>query len=120
MLYNWLLQKKDEYGESEINDIQVWTASMWSELWNAWKHGHEVVVPKEFDFLFATDPIQKWEHSYFFHNAGVIDDKSGMFFKGAYFDKYPYNEELKIDDNKCSKKYYDLIQEVGKESVLIS
>ena len=82
-LYNWLLQEKDNYGDAEVNDIQIWTASMWSELWNAWKHGHEVRVPVEFNFCWATCPIEKWDLLSFFHNAGVVNDKVGLFYKAG-------------------------------------
>ena len=119
-LYNWLLQEKDKYGDKERNDIQIWTASMWSELWNAWKCKHTVRIPEEFNFTWATDHIAKWDTNSFFHNAGVMDSHNGMFFKGAYVDKHPYGDSLSLDDQRCSKKYYDIVQEVGMNSVLIS
>ena len=119
-LYNWLLEEKDKFSVTGKNDIQVWTASMWSELWNAWKRGHEVEVPEEFNFAFATDHVDKWESLSFFHNAGVMNDKQELFFKAAYMNKYPYNTDVEVNPEKCSKRYYDLIQEVGKKSVLIS
>lgn len=119
-LYNWLLQEKDNYGEGETNNIQIWTASMWAELWNAWKRKIQTEIPLEFNFCWATDSIVKWDSVKFFHNAGVIDDKSGMFFKAAYRDKYPYKADPELDPGKCSKKYFDIIKEVGETSVLIS
>ena len=118
-LYNWLLQNKDDYGDSDVNDIQIWTASMWSELWNAWKRGKNVMTPKEFDFCWATDHESKWYDKSFFHNAGVVDDKSGMFFKSSYVTKLPYNEDLDIDPDRCSKMYYDIVKNVGENSVLL-
>lgn len=119
-LYNWLLQEKDNYGDSEINDIQIWTASMWSELWNAWKYGNEVVVPKEFDFAWATCPIEKWDLVSFYHNAGVTSDNNGLFFKARYINEFPYGKDLNISNNRCSYKYYDMIKKTGETSVLIS
>lgn len=119
-LYNWLLQEKDNYGEKETNDIQIWTASMWAELWNAWKRKIKTEIPQSFNFCWATDSTVKWDTVNFFHNAGVIDDKQRMFFKAGYKDKLPYGEELDLDPGKCSKKYFDIIKEVGESSVLIS
>tara|TARA_R110000751_G_scaffold94339_1_gene184113 strand:- start:1529 stop:2458 length:930 start_codon:yes stop_codon:yes gene_type:complete len=118
-LYNWLLQEKDKYGDAEKNDIQIWTASMWSELWNAWKYNHNVIVPKEFDFCWATCHIDKWDTVSFFHNAGVVDSKSAMFFKAGYIETLPYLEDLEIDDQRCSNKYFNAVKATGETSVLI-
>ena len=119
-LYNWLLQEKDKYSETGENDIQIWTASMWSELWNAWKHGHNVIVPKEFDFAWATCPVEKWDLLSFFHNAGVVSAESGLFFKAAYIHDHPYNTDLDINKGVCSSKYYEAVKETAKKSVLIN
>ena len=118
-LYNWLLQEKDNYGEAEVNDIQVWTASMWSELWNAWKHGHNVIVPEEFDFAWATCSVAKWDSLSFYHNAGVVSDKNGMFFKAAYVNTFPYHENLELSPDRCSSKYFEMVKKTGETSVLI-
>jgi len=118
-LYNWLLQEKDNYGENETNDIQIWTASMWSELWNAWKRGFDVVVPEEFNFSWATCPVEKWDLLSFYHNAGVVNDKTGMFFKAGYINKFPYNETLTLDEKRCSSRYYEMIKKTAETSVLI-
>lgn len=119
-LYNWLLQEKDKYSETGKNDIQIWTASMWSELWNAWKHGHEVIVPKEFDFAWATCPVEKWDLLSFYHNAGVTNNDKGLFYKAKYMNETPYGTDLDIDKDRCSSRYYEVIKEVAKKSVLIS
>lgn len=92
--------------------IQVWTASMWAELWTAWKMGHKTLVPKEFDFCWATCMIDRWDQTYFFHNAGVANSKSGMFFKGDYITDLPYGKELEISKDRCSSKYYELVQSI--------
>lgn len=96
----------DQYG------IQIWTASMWSELWTAWKMGHHVEVPKEFDFCWATCHVSKWDELAFFHNAGVPNASSGMFFKADYIDRFPYGTNLEIDDSRCSYKYYEIIKSI--------
>ena len=118
-LYNWLLQEKDNYGDAEVNDIQIWTASMWSELWNAWKHGHEVRVPVEFNFCWATCPVEKWDLVSFFHNAGVVSDKVGLFYKAGYVNKFPYGTEIDVNKNHCSYNYYQAVLDTGKKTVLI-
>lgn len=118
-LYDFLIAHKDEYGPGEKNDIQVWTASMWAELWTAWLMGVFVKTPPEFDFAWATDPIERWEMHSFFHNAGVVDSENGLFFKGAYSKRLPYGDVLDVDTKRCSSMYYKMIQNVAKESVLL-
>lgn len=115
-LYSWLLREKDNYGEKAVNDIQVWTASMWGELWTAWTSGHKVEIPKEFDFCWATDPIERWNQVYFFHNAGVTHDRKELFYKSNFMTNLPYDSELEVDSTKCSSRYYELIKSV--ETVL--
>lgn len=98
--------------DTDPNGIQVWTASMWAELWTAWKRGFNVEVPKEFNFCWATCHVDRWEDMYFFHNAGVPDSKGGMFFKAEYINKLPYNTNLELDKNRCSYKYYSQIKSI--------
>ena len=93
-------------------DIQVWTASMWAELWTAWKMGYNIEVPKEFDFCWATCYIDRWNDCAFFHNAGVMNGNQGMFCKSEYINKYPYDTNLFIDNNRCSYNYYKLIKSI--------
>lgn len=104
--------------EEDPNPIQAWTASMWAELWNGWKRGFNVVTPREFDFAWATDVIDKWDQVSFFHNAGVGDSNSGMFFKGNYTDRHPYDEELELDKGRCSSMYFDIVKNVGRNTCL--
>lgn len=104
--------------EDDPNPIQAWTASMWAELWNGWKRGVVVETPREFDFAWATDVVDKWDAVSFFHNAGVGNSNSGMFFKGDYTDKLPYDEELELDKGRCSNIYFDIVKRVGENTCL--
>lgn len=112
-------KEKDAAGENYMV-LQHWTMSMWSELWMAWKLGRETRVPKEFNFHFAIDHIDRWLDYSFFHNAGVVDGNSGMFFKGEFNDKLPYGYEIpNAKTNVTGWKYFQYIQEVGKKSCLV-
>ena len=101
-----LRREGDPYG------IQSWTASMWAELWVAWRRGHEVIVPREFDFCWATCPSERWDYVHFFHNAGVPNASQGMFFKAAYIDKFPFKDTLEVDSSRCSYMYYKAMKSV--------
>jgi hypothetical protein len=106
--------KKDD----DPNPIQAWTASMWAELWNAWKRGIKVETPVEFNFAWATDPIDKWDLVSFFHNAGVADANNKMFYKADYTMSLPYDEELDLDLSRCSHKYFDIVKKTGRNTCL--
>lgn len=97
--------------------IQVWTASMWAELWTAWKRGFEVVVPREFDFCWATCHVSRWDELSFFHNAGVSAPNRGLFFKGDFINKLPYGVEVDVSEDHCSRMYYELVQSVQTKLV---
>jgi hypothetical protein len=97
--------------------IQIWTASMWAELWTAWKRGFIVEVPKEFDFCWATCHISRWDELSFFHNAGVAAPNRGLFYKGDFIDRLPYGVDVDVDMDHCSRRYYELIQSVQTKLV---
>jgi hypothetical protein len=113
------LPNLDKYKtEEDPYPLQIWCASMWSELWNAWLFNHEVRVPSEFDFCWAPDPATRWHEVSFFHNAGVTNSDSGLFFKGAYINKLPYGEKLDLNKDKCSYLYFNQIKKAARYSTL--
>lgn len=112
---------KESKGE-HYHELQHWTMSMWAELWEGWKLGFETRIPKEFDFMFATNPIEDWDRLAFFHNAGILgSQRETHFFKGDFDRLLPYNLDLpNITDKLATKKYYEWVKKVGKKSVLLS
>ena len=103
----------------EYHELQIWTADMWAVLWGAWRLGFETKVHENFDFCWATSNVDKFNSSNIYHNAGVVSGKDGLFYKGDFRDKLPYDSAMEINEDKASKKYYEWVQEVGKKSVLI-
>ena len=112
MLYDTMVKMQHVKREGDPYGIQAWTASMWAELWNGWLSGRNVVVPREFDFCWATCPIERWDDMYFFHNAGVPNTNQGMFYKAAYSDRVPYTDDLDLSDQRCSYRYYQEMKSV--------
>ncbi len=108
---------KKQKGKS-YHELQHWTASMWAELWVAWKYGFKTKVPKEFNFMFYTNHITDWDKMCFYHNAGVVNSENKMFFKGEYANKLPYNKRLKLNKDLAGYNYYKLVQKVGKQTCL--
>ena len=117
-LYLELGELKKTKKEGDAYAIQIWCASMWAELWNAWKRGHQVRVPKAFDFAWATCPVSRWHNVSFYHNAGVVGPNHKMFYKGKYVDSFPYQDEIEIEPSRCSIYYYDWVKKAGKQTCL--
>jgi hypothetical protein len=120
-LYQYFINKEPYYVPKYENDypIQKWTAGMWSLLYNAWFFGHQTKVVKELDFGWSTSDISDSVKYKILHNAGVPDSHSGMFYKGNYIDKLPYNLNLDLDKNRSSYYYYNEVQKAGLNSPLL-
>jgi hypothetical protein len=120
-LYQYFCNKEPYYVPKYEHDypIQKWTAGMWSLLYNAWFFGHQTKVVKELDFTWSTNDISETIKHKILHNAGVTDSKNGLFFKGEYTNKLPYNTNLELDKNKSSYYYYNEVQKAGLNSPLL-
>jgi hypothetical protein len=53
------------------------------------------------------------------HNAGVTSPAQNLFYKAQYMNSLPYNDELSINDNTASKKYWEWIKKTASKSVLL-
>lgn len=95
------------------SDIQVWTAEMWSQLWNMMYFNIGPQISHELDFCWPTDPLIRWDKTKIMHNAGVTVDDRDLFFKGQYVDRTPFDDDLSfVAPGKCSAKYVDAIKAV--------
>jgi hypothetical protein len=108
-------------GESRqpYHPLQIWCSDMWAVLWNGWKLGYESVCHPDLEFAWATSTEADWDRLNIFHNAGVTDAASGLFYKAIYMNELPYNKNLEIKEATASKKYYEIIQKIEKKSVLL-
>jgi len=106
--------------DPEYHEIQIWCADMWALLWNGWKLGKETVCHDDLQFSWATSTEEEWNKYNIFHNAGVTNDKDGLFYKAIYMYKIPYNENLNIKEGTASRKYWEAIQRTAKKSILIT
>lgn len=105
-LYRYLKSLKN-------NSIQKWTAEMWAQLWNVLHMGIQPAVHEDLDFSWATDDISRYYETKMYHNAGVIDDKQQLFFKGKYIHKSPFNDNLDfVRKDKASIKYVEALKAV--------
>ena len=103
----------------EYHPLQIWCADMWSVLWNGWKYGKTTICHSHLEFSWATSPKEHLDMYNIFHNAGVVNNTSGLFYKSDYITEYPYNKNLIIDENSCSYFYWQEIQKTAQKSVLL-
>ena len=109
-LYLKFLEFQKKYPLKE-GHLQIWTAEMWSLLWNQWLYGYKTKVSDLLSFSWASDNLIEYELKNILHMAGVTEDqKNSKFYKGDFIDEDPI-EKLKQDD-----KYFDYID---KESSTI-
>lgn len=101
------------YLENTETDLQKWTAEMWAMDYNLAYFGISPQISDELSFSWSTDPIESFSKHNILHNAGVIKDGEGMFFKGKYVDHTPFKEDFSwINKEKCSYKYVQAIKAV--------
>lgn len=113
-LNNLKLSENQEY-----HPLQIWCADMWAVLWNGWKYGKKTICHSHLEFSWATSPKDHLDMYNIFHNAGVVNNTSGLFYKSDYITEYPYNKNLTIDENSCSYFYWQEIQKTAQKSVLL-
>ena len=102
--------EKDKAADPSIHELQIWCADMWAVLWNLWFWDKPVLVTDKLSFSWATSHINEWDKHPIFHNAGVVKDGEGFFYKGKYQLTLPYDIEQKdFNPNFCSFKYVDEI-----------
>ncbi len=101
------------------HELQIWCADMWAVLWNGWKRGAETICHPELEFSWGTSTEADWDRLNIFHNAGVVTSAGGLFYKAEYMNQLPYSATLNINEGTASKKYWDIIQETAKKSVLL-
>lgn len=120
-LYQYFCDTEHLHVKKFDNDypIQKWTAGMWGLLWNAWLFGHETKVDKRLDFGWSTNHISDVEKYCILHNSGVTSNSKGLFYKGQYANKLPYNLSLNLDKEKASYFYWQEVQEAGQKSILL-
>lgn len=93
--------------------IQKWTAEMWAQLYNVYLLGKTTEAHKELEFSWATDPVDRYYDTTMLHNAGVVSEKDGLFFKAKYNQSSPFKTNLDfVNPNKASIKYVEAIKEV--------
>lgn len=115
-----------EFFVSEEKGLQSWAiGDMCGLLWNLWKRGKTVRCPDEFDFVWASSPIEKYDGCSIFHNAGVSSremefngkkhlmlNKSDLRFRTSNSTFFDIQYWGNITPDYCTIKYLEAIQDV--------
>jgi hypothetical protein len=113
------LNNKKKLENPEYHELQIWCADMWAVLWNGWKMGYNTICNPKLEFTWATGTKEEFYKNNIFHNAGIVNSDTNRFYKSDYMHKLPYNVELDILENTASLEYFNKVQKVGKNSILI-
>ncbi|AKG74362.1 hypothetical protein [Salinicoccus halodurans] len=117
-LYRFFNEVENEYINKNkdikgYTPIQKWTAEMWAQLWNVYYFDKQTDTHKEMNFTWPGNPVDQWYENKIFHNAGVLQSDTDMFFKGKYTTDGPFKDDLNhVSENKASIKYVDAIKQV--------
>ena len=113
------LNNQKKSADPSHHELQIWCADMWAVLWNGWKLGKETVCHPDLEFAWGTSTEEDYNKLNILHNAGVVTSADGLFYKAEWMDRLPYNRNLNIKEGTASRKYYEIIQQVEKKSVLL-
>ena len=91
---------------SNTNPIQFWCSDMWAILWNIFLYKKTPIIDSQLDFCFATDPYKKINDVMIYHNAGVISNDDGLFYKGSFIEKEPYFDSICKYNESFASYYY--------------
>lgn len=115
-MYRFLVKAESAYaflhnvrtGLKNYHPLQAWTTDMWVLWWNALKEQKTFRCHDMLSFSWATDPIEKWDLHYIFHNAGVMG--GDLFDKNKYKEQLPFGQPLTTDERCCSWYYVEQIK----------
>jgi len=96
--------------DPNYHEIQIWCADMWAVLWNLWKRNKETRVVDELNFSWSNTNKKQWHINAIYHNAGVVKDSDGMFYKGKYVKEMPLLN-LELNPSLCSYNYYQILKQ---------
>jgi hypothetical protein len=99
--------------------LQIWCSDMWAVLWKGWLMGYETVTHSNFDFSWGTSSEEQYHSMNIMHNAGVVNNTSGLFYKADYMNTLPYNTSPQLNKGTASWYYWDWVQRTGLKSVLL-
>jgi len=112
------LNKKKKQEDPSYHELQIWCADMWAVLWNGWKRGYQTKCNDDLSFSWGTSSEFDYHKHNIMHNAGVITNEDGLFYKSDYVNSLPYDLNLDIKEKSASKKYYEWVKSTERKTIL--
>jgi len=92
------------------NPVQKWCADMWAVLWEAWKRDKTTIIDDDLGFSWGTSSLNEYEKHKIMHNAGVTTSAGGLFYKGEFINRSPFDADFSnIKQETASARYVDAI-----------
>lgn len=104
------LNKK--YFTSEAEGLQSWCADMWALNFALWNRGKVTDITEDLEFSWATSPWEEYLKKPIMHNAGATGHQDGIFYKGAWINKWPLGEKITVSNKFASYAYVEAMKEV--------
>jgi hypothetical protein len=108
-----------EIARTPYHPIQIWCSDMFAVLWKGWLMGYETVPHPNFNFSWGTSSEEHYHSMNIMHNAGVVNNTSGLFYKADYMNKLPYNTAPEPNKGTASWWYWNWVHKTGLKSVLL-
>lgn len=109
-IYRSRWSEKTSKPKEEYHPVQAWTASMWAMIYNLVFFNHQFEVHENLSFCWPGNETKNWDLKPIFHNAGVTNNQSKMFYKGEFINKRPIVNIATLDKAKCSSKYAEIVK----------
>lgn len=119
-IYQQLHDKIIDLNPKSDTPIQAWCADMWAILWNAWTFGHKTLINRELDFCWPQDPINRWNETKIYHDAGVLKNQVDRYFcKSLYKSISPFGDNFDyVLKSSCSYRYIENMQSFLSERII--
>ena len=98
--------------------LQIWCSDMWAVLWKGWLMGKKTITHENFNFSWGTSSEKDYYDMNIMHNAGVVNDTSGLFYKAKYMNELPFDSP-EPNQETASWHYWNWIQKTKEKSCLI-
>ena len=104
--------------DEKHHPLQIWCSDMWAVLWGGWRLGYKTNCHPNFDFSWGTSNEEEYHRMNIFHNAGVVDSTSGLFYKAQYQQILPYNVAVEPNKGTASWHYWNWIQKTAEKTCI--
>ena len=133
---NQIFMQGETFQEKEDNGFQSWCADMWSIMFSLLGKGRKVICPKELDFAWSCDRIERAQTTSILHDAGITSDAKiriafeknedgtnkfedcPVFYKGHWNDKSPLEDREYLEELVNNPKNQKFCNNIYVQSIL--